>query len=82
MLFEDFPGGDAMEWSMNGGDVVFGAAGVALSPRLIREGEGGGGGRCCCECKGLGLYVIEEEEDGEGEAEAEEVEEGVEGGQE
>jgi hypothetical protein len=51
---------DGMEWSMNGGEVVFGAAGVAMSPRALR-------GSCCrCECEcgaGLGLYVIDEDED-------------------
>lgn len=48
---------DDLEWSMNGGEVVFGAAGVAVSPRAMR-------GLCChCDCRGLGLYVIEEEEE-------------------
>ena len=73
MLFDvDEEGeGDAMEWSMNGGkiedgEVVYGAAGVAVSPRAMR-------GRCC-ECghegEGLGLYVIDEED---GEMEEEDV---------
>ncbi|KAF2648927.1 hypothetical protein K491DRAFT_722153 [Lophiostoma macrostomum CBS 122681] len=65
-------GQDDMEWSMNGGEVVFGAAGVAMSPRALR-------GSCCpCEHEcggGLGLYVIDEEGEGEGDVEEEEEEE-------
>jgi hypothetical protein len=65
-----------MEWSMNGGSIVFGSqsdvegyggnvylgsAGLALSPRALQ-------GNCCHCCegpgdKGLGLYVIDEEEE-------------------
>ncbi|KAF2871646.1 hypothetical protein BDV95DRAFT_607068 [Massariosphaeria phaeospora] len=64
MLFDDDDdsGDDDMEWSMNGGTLVFalGAAGVAMSPRAM---EGG-----CCGCnrrrgRGLGLYVIDEEDE-------------------
>lgn len=81
MLFDvDEEGeGDAMKWSMNGGEivaggngidieegeVVYGAAGVAVSPRVMR-------GRCC-ECghegEGLGLYVIDEVEECDAETE-------------
>jgi hypothetical protein len=46
-----------MDWSMNGGTVVLGAAGLAISPRAMQ-------GSCCeCECDGLGLYVIDEEDE-------------------
>ncbi|KAF2005969.1 hypothetical protein P154DRAFT_530260 [Amniculicola lignicola CBS 123094] len=56
-LYEDEDSTDAMEWSMNGGkvflgdgehkvemgSVVFGAAGIAMSPRALKGG--------CCECE-------------------------------
>lgn len=58
-LFDDEENGEdnSMDWSLNGGEVVFGSAGVAVSPRML--------GSVCrhCECKGLGLYVIDEEEE-------------------
>ncbi|KAF2119230.1 hypothetical protein BDV96DRAFT_341534 [Lophiotrema nucula] len=48
-----------MDWSMNGGTIVIGAAGVAMSPRAMHG--------TCCSCEhehtGLGLYVIDEEEE-------------------
>jgi hypothetical protein len=56
-LFDDEgnSGDKSMDPSLNGGAVVFGAAGVAISPRMMK-------GQCChCECKGLELYVIDEE---------------------
>lgn len=61
MLYEEEDEEDSMDWSMNGGKVVLGAAGVAMSPRALRGG--------CCSCGhgddglGLGLYVIDEEEE-------------------
>ncbi|KAF2683018.1 hypothetical protein K458DRAFT_419240 [Lentithecium fluviatile CBS 122367] len=55
MLYEDPSTDDPMDWSMNGGEVILGAAGVAMSPRVMR------GESCHCRCKGLGLYVIDEE---------------------
>lgn len=57
-LYEDEDEQGGMDWSMNGGEVVFGVAGVALSPRAMQ-------GSCChCEhASGLGLYVIDEEEE-------------------
>ncbi|KAF2475318.1 uncharacterized protein BDR25DRAFT_310723 [Lindgomyces ingoldianus] len=51
-----------MEWSFNGGSIVFGAAGLAVSPRAMMG--------CCCDCggEGLGLYVIDEVDEGSEEA--------------
>ncbi|KAF2732293.1 hypothetical protein EJ04DRAFT_578452 [Polyplosphaeria fusca] len=54
---EDENDDDDMEWSMHGGTVILGAAGVAMSPRAMR-------GNCCdCGSEGLGLFVIDEEEE-------------------
>ena len=55
-------------WSMNGGEVVYGSAGMAVSPRAMR-GEIGNVCARCCGCGGgaggdvdMELYVIDEEE--------------------
>lgn len=54
-------------WSLNGGEIVYGAAGVAVSPRVMREGNGKGEVCHRCRCGGGGgdvdmeLYVIDEE---------------------
>ncbi|OAG11722.1 uncharacterized protein CC84DRAFT_1211364 [Paraphaeosphaeria sporulosa] len=61
--------GEAMDWDWGDGgemdeDVVYGAAGLALSPRAMKGAEGR-----CCRCGGLELYDIaeESEDDGSGE---------------
>ena len=73
-LFDDSDDEMDWDWSMNGGEVVYGAAGLAVSPRVMM----GGGGNVCCHCQcgmdtemDMELYVIDEESEEESDVEEE-----------
>ena len=70
-LFDDSDDEMDWDWSLNGGEVVYGAAGLAVSPRMMTGGER----RMCCHCQcgmdadtDMELYIIEEESEGQSEA--------------